>query len=318
MNLSKKTYCVLGTGAIGGYCAAKLAQAGFEVHCLLRSDFQVVKESGLSILTGKEKITVKVNAYQHAHDLPKCDVILVSFKSTENSLLKIMLPKIMHKNSVIVLLQNGIGAEQELAKCIEASKIIGAICLLKVSKIAPGIIKHYSQNTIELAQYYEDPQKEGLTKVTEELATHFRKSGIESLALPNLASMRWTKLCGNLAMSGLSTVLNASIQEVVNNPASFSLLCEIIKEAISVAESTGAKFPENFYQKRIDIFKSFVDTQSSYSSMKEDFDAKRPLELHGIYENALEIAKKHNIAMPLTKMLYQQLMFLNERNLSKE
>lgn len=48
--------------------------------------------------------------------------------------------------------------------------------------------------------------------------------------------------------------------------------------------------------------------------MKEDFNARRPLELHAIYENAISIAKRHR-TMPLTEMLYKQLQYLNEKNL---
>jgi 2-dehydropantoate 2-reductase len=51
--------------------------------------------------------------------------------------------------------------------------------------------------------------------------------------------------------------------------------------------------------------------------MKDDFDAKRPLELTAIYENAINIAKKYNLSMPLTEMLYLQLIYLNTNNLLK-
>ena len=55
--------------------------------------------------------------------------------------------------------------------------------------------------------------------------------------------------------------------------------------------------------------------EKSNSSMKDDYDAKKPLELHAIYENAIKIAKENQVAMPLTEMLYQQLVYLNEKNL---
>lgn len=313
----KKIYALLGTGAIGGYCATKLNQAGFDMHCLLRSDFEAVKKSGLTVMGEQEKINTKVHAYQNISDMPKCDVVFVALKTTENHLLKTLLPQIMHENSIVVLLQNGIGSEQELAEFLPAEKIIGAICSLKVSKIAAGVIRHFGANTVNFAQYYLDATQEGVNKTVEELAEIFNSAGIKSHALPHLNSMRWAKLCGNLAMSGLCTVLNASVQELVQNPTSFKLLCNIIKEGIEIAEKSGAKLGVNFYQERVEIFKAFVEMPKTYSSMKEDFDARRPLELHGIYENALTIAKQYNVAAPLIEALYQQLIFLNERNLAQ-
>lgn len=146
-----KSYAIIGTGAIGGYCAVKLYQAGFEVHCLLRSDYDYVKQHGLTIKTANEIINASVKSYQQSQDMPQFDVVLVALKTTANTLLKELLPKLIHPNTVVVVLQNGIGIEKEIANFIDAERIIGGSCMLKVSKDSPGIIKHFGLNSIELA-----------------------------------------------------------------------------------------------------------------------------------------------------------------------
>lgn len=313
-----KNYAILGTGAIGGYFAIKLFQAGFTVHCLLRRDFSHVKQHGLTLISDKEKITAPINAYQSIHDMPVCDTILVALKTTDNELLKDLLPKIMHSGTTVVILQNGIGIEQEIAEFIDPYKVIGGSCMLKVSRESSGVIRHFGLNSIELAQYYADAYQEGITDKVEELAENFRKARIPCIVTTHLATMRWKKLAGNIAVNGLSVVLNAYTQELVKHPASFRLLCAITKEVISAAEQSGAKLPKDFYQFRLNVLQSFSDMEKNYSSMKEDFDAKRPLELHAIYENAISLAERNNFSMPLTEMLYQQLLYLNEENLSKK
>ena len=50
-----KSFAVIGTGAIGGYCAVRLVQAGFPVHCLLRSDFAEVSQHGLALISDNKK-----------------------------------------------------------------------------------------------------------------------------------------------------------------------------------------------------------------------------------------------------------------------
>lgn len=252
-----KNYAVLGTGAIGGYCAVKLSQAGFPVHCLLRGDFQHVNQHGLTVISDDAKITAKVNSYQAIQDMPVCDAILVAFKTTENNLLKDMLLQIMHENSVVVLLQNGICSEQEIAEFIDPRQIVGGGCMIKVSKESPGVIRHFGLNSIELAQYYADTDQEGISEQAEALAENFRKAGIGSVTIEHLPTMRWKKLIGNIAVSGASVVLNASNQELVSHPASFALLCAITKEAIAAAEQTGAKIPQDFFQYRLNIYKWF-------------------------------------------------------------
>ena len=306
-----KTFAILGVGAIGGYCAVRLAQAGFPVHCLLRSDFSFVKEQGLTVISSEENIHVKVNTYEKISAMPACDVILVALKTTQNHLLKEMLPPIMHAQTVVVLLQNGIGMEQQLAEYIPVQKIVGGICNLKVTKESPGTIRHLGHNFIQLAQYYSDETMHNIPQMVEDLCQNFRQSGIQCTARPHLPTLRWEKLASNIPISGLSTVLNASTQELVTNHASFSLLCAITQEVISAAEKCGAPLPPDFFQFRLKILKSFIGFEKSYSSMKEDFDAKRPLELKTIYENAINIAKAHHYPMPLTEMLFQQLSYLS-------
>lgn len=308
-----KSYTIIGTGAIGGYCAIKLQQAGFDVHCLLGRDYDYVREHGLTVVsveTGTSQ-TVLVNAYRDASQMPPCDVILVALKTTANSILHDMLPKLMHENSVVVILQNGIGIEQEIAKFVPADKIIAGSTILKVSKDVPGTITHFGFNRIELAQYYPEVDKTGITQSVEMLVNNFIKAGFNATAATHLPTVKWKKLASNIPVSGLSVVLNASLSELVNNPASFELLTTITKEIISTATQCGAHMPKDFYQFRLNIFESFKTMTNSYPSMKVDFDAKRPLELHAIYENSINLAHCYQASMPLTQMLYQQLLYLS-------
>ena len=129
--------------------------------------------------------------------------------------------------------------------------------------------------------------------------------------------MRWKKLVANIPLSGLSVVLNAHIQQLLNNPNSYKLLLKLTQEVISMAIACGADIPKDFYQFRLNIFEYQKTMPICNSSMKDDFDAKRPLELTAIYENAINIAKKYNLSMPLTEMLYLQLIYLNTNNLLK-
>ncbi len=149
-----RSFAIIGTGAVGGYCAVKLQQAGFAVHCLARSDYSHIKEQGLNLIHNDKKTHVAVNVYHKAEGMPACDVILVTLKTTANDILKNILPNIMHSNSVVVLLQNGIGMEQELNAYIPAEKIIGAVCSLKVTRISPGTIYHHDFNSFTCAQCY--------------------------------------------------------------------------------------------------------------------------------------------------------------------
>lgn len=69
------SYAIIGTGAIGGYCAVKLQQAGFDVHCLLRHDYLLVREKGLTLIENDKTNTVPVKVYDDINKMPACDLV---------------------------------------------------------------------------------------------------------------------------------------------------------------------------------------------------------------------------------------------------
>ena len=81
-------YGVIGTGAIGGYYGAKLAQTGKEVHFLFHKDYDYVKEHGLQVDSCDGSFHLEdVNAYQSTKDMPMCDVVLIGLKTVNTGLI---------------------------------------------------------------------------------------------------------------------------------------------------------------------------------------------------------------------------------------
>ena len=89
-------YGIIGTGAIGGYYGARLAQSGQDTHFLLHKDYDYVMENGLQVdsCDGSFHLT-DVNAYLYTEDMPPCDVVLVCLKSVNNHLLPSLLPPLL-------------------------------------------------------------------------------------------------------------------------------------------------------------------------------------------------------------------------------
>ncbi|WP_291102929.1 MULTISPECIES: 2-dehydropantoate 2-reductase N-terminal domain-containing protein [unclassified Dysgonomonas] len=108
-------YAVIGTGAIGGYYGGSLAHSGNEVHFLLHSDYDYVKKHGLKVdsINGNFHLS-DVPAYSNTKDMPACDVVLVALKSTNNNLLEELLPPLLHQDTIVILIQNGLGLEADL------------------------------------------------------------------------------------------------------------------------------------------------------------------------------------------------------------
>lgn len=310
VRIKMNSYAIIGTGAIGGFFAAKLKKAGFDVHCLLNSDYAEVNEQGLKLVSTEGGFEVPVHSYQNLPAMPPCDVVLITLKTTANSILS-DLSNLIKKDTIVVVLQNGIGIEDELAANIDPEIIVGGSCNIKVTKIAPGVIKHDGFNNVELAYYDETTRLRGKL---DELVKDFNLAGINAKASSHLPTLRWLKLMQNIPFSGLPVVYNSSTQELVEHH--YDEIISLTREIIHAAKQCGANIPDDYFEQRLQLFEVYKKMPVAiYSSMKVDFDNHRPLELHAIYENPIRIAKQHNTSMPLTEALFEKLKKMNQHNM---
>ncbi|MTJ08882.1 putative 2-dehydropantoate 2-reductase [Anabaena sp. UHCC 0204] len=310
--MSDRTYAILGTGALGGFYGAKLQKSGLEVHYLLKSDYQQVSEQGLIIESKDGDFTLpQVNAYNDVDKMPRCDVVIVSLKTTQNQLLPNLLPPIVKDNGIVLVLQNGMDIEAEIAEIVSNVSIIGGLCFLCSNKVAPGHIHHLDYGQITLGEYTSNYQSTGITKKMQELASDFENAGISIELLADLLLGRWKKLVWNIPYNGLSVVLNARTDELMADMHTRKLVESLMWEVAAGAKSTGRIIPESFIQTMLDYT---IKMKPYRTSMKIDFDEKRPLEVEAIFGNSLRKAETAGVNLQQIRCLYQQLKFLDMRN----
>jgi 2-dehydropantoate 2-reductase len=311
---SDRSYAILGTGALGGFYGARLQRSGAKVHFLLRSDYQHVRQHGLTIdsVQGNFKLP-QVHAYASVEQMPPCDVVVVALKTTQNYLLPQLLPPLVSENSTVLVLQNGLGVEAEVAQIVGAEKVMGGLCFLCSNKIAPGHIHHLDYGAIALGQYSDDNQPCGITRQMSEIADDFRRANISIDLKDDLFLARWQKLVWNIPFNGLSVVLNATTEEMMTNPAVQKLAEQIMREVQMAAEVCGRSLPNSYIQKMLD---HTAKMKPYRTSMKIDYDERRPLEIEAIFGNPLHMVQQAGAQIPQIEMLYQQLQFLDKRNRS--
>ncbi|MDY6806725.1 MAG: putative 2-dehydropantoate 2-reductase [Cyanobacteriota bacterium] len=307
-----KTYAIIGTGAIGGFYGAKLQKAGHKVSFLLRSDYHHVAEKGLTVESVDGDITLpEVDAYNDVKKMPDCDVIVVALKATQNHFLPELLPPLINNNNLVLLLQNGINIEPEIAKLIGDNTLIGGLCFVCSNKVGPGHIRHIDYSAITMGQYAANYQAAGVTEAMGEIAGDLEKAGIPINCSEDLLLARWKKLVWNIPYNGLSVVLNARTDEIMANRDTRFLAEELMREVQLGAKSWGRRIGDRFLEKMLD----HTEKMKPYlTSMKLDYDGKRPLELEAIVGNALGMAKEVGVDLPKISVLYRQLKFLDIRN----
>ena len=305
-------YAIIGTGAVGGYYGAMLLKAGFNVHFLLNSDFEYVKQHGLKIDSINGNFTLPdVHVYKSSQNMPPCDIILITLKTTKNHLLPEILPPLLKPGSMVIMMQNGLDIEEEVASIANNCTILGGLCFICSNKIGPGHIRHLDYGQFTLGEYSPSPTGSGITSAIENAVKDFENAGISVTPVENLAIARWKKLVWNIPFNGLSVLLNTTTKELVEHPESRNLIRRMMEEVLSGADACGYHIKADFVDQMLEA----TDAMIPYlPSMKFDFDQKRPMEVDAIYRRPLHKTEDVGVLLPHVKMLYQQLKFLNDRN----
>jgi 2-dehydropantoate 2-reductase len=307
-----RSYAFIGTGAIGGLYGAKLAKAGFDVHFLAHSDYAHIRDRGLIIdsIDG-DFVLPRVSVYADAAAMPRCDVVAVTLKTTANNILPSVLPHIVKEDGVVLVMQNGLGAESEVAAIAAPARVMGVLCFVCVTKVGPGHIRHLDFGHVTIGEHTDDGKPSGITGRMKAVAADFTKANITVRCAPDLAVARWKKLVWNVPYNGLSVVLNALTDTLMKQPHSRRLVTAIMEEICAGALACGHPVEKEFIQEML----SYTDAMTPYkTSMKIDFDEKRPMEVESIFGAPLRAAQEAGASVPRMEMLYEQLKYLDETN----
>jgi 2-dehydropantoate 2-reductase len=205
--LEKPVIVVVGAGALGSYYGGRLARAGYEVHFLLRSEYEAVKERGMMVKSchgdfflGPEVVRV----HRDASTMPRADLVIVSIKTTANSALPGMIGPVMKAGTILLTLQNGLGNEDFLAAHFGREHVIGGVAFVCINRTGPGVIEHTAHGNIKIGEM------EASGSVSERvgrISEMFNGSGVKCEAVGDLKRARGDKLMCNIPFTGLSRPL---------------------------------------------------------------------------------------------------------------
>lgn len=304
-------YAVIGTGAVGGYYGGRLANAGHDVHFLLHSDYDYIKQNGLQVDSCNGSFHLdSPNIYRSTADMPKADVVIVALKTTRNQLLKELLPPLLHSETLVLLIQNGIGPEPELQQWFPNLYIAAGLAFICSAKTEPGRVNHQCYGNINIGNYSCKN-----TEIIDCLMSDFIQSGINA-ALVEYHEARWKKAVWNMPFNGMTVVMNAQTDKLLAQSDTLSLIRRQMLEVIGAAQALGVKnIDATFADKMIENTIKMVP----YSpSMKLDYEYHRPMEIDFLYTNAIKAAHSVGYAMPCLEMLEAQLRFIDSHNCSSE
>ncbi|MFW5845479.1 MAG: putative 2-dehydropantoate 2-reductase [Planctomycetota bacterium] len=297
-------WAIIGTGALGGLYGARLQEAGEEVHFLLRSDYAHVRAHGLQVDSIWGDMHLRSgNWYDGTRAMPTVDVACVCWKTTANAQLAETLRPLLRPDTLILLLQNGIGAEEEVAAAFPGQPVAGGLAFLCSNRIAPGHIHHLDQGRIMLGAHACPAER--LQAVCE----RFSAAGVPVSQAESLSAARWRKLVWNIPYNGLCAILQQDTSRIMACAATRDLVAALMQEVHSAAAATGNILPADLPEQMLRT----TDAMPPYRpSMQLDRENGRPLEVVYLYDRPLALAHAASCAMPRTATLAAQLHALEQ------
>jgi len=303
-------YSVIGTGGIGGYYGGCLARAGKEVHFLLHKDYEFVRGHGLQVNSWRGNFHLdRVNAYKDSADMPASDVVIVALKSINNPLLKDLLPPLLKPDTLVLLIENGIGVEAQVQAMFPQTLLAAGLAFICTAKTGPGVIDHQDFGKLTIAPY-----TPGAEPAAAKVACDFADAGVKAATAEYLEA-RWKKQIWNMPFNGMTVALNTSTDALLADPSIAALIREQMLEVIAAARALGVKnIDESFADQMLE---TTAGMKPYAPSMKLDYDFGRPMEIGAIYTEALRQAREAGCPMPRLEMLEAQLRFIEGRQSRK-
>jgi 2-dehydropantoate 2-reductase len=318
-------FVIAGAGAIGGYIGAKLTKAGADVILFARGPhLRAMLERGLRVISPDGDFDVKPKVTGDLTTIGPTDVVFLGVKAHSLTALAPQLPPLFGPDTLVVSTQNGIpwwyfqtypgelnGLHLErvdpggiIGSSIEPRRVVGSLAYFATDIVEPGVIRHTEGNKISFGEP-DNSKSERLRTVAEPLiAAGFR--------CPISARFRhevWVKLLGNVAFNPVSAMTGGTLEELVRHPDVSQTIREIMSETEAVAGKLGIELPIAIDQRMAGAEK----VGAHKTSMLQDLEAGRPLELEAVVGAVVELGQKLGVPMPATQAVYACVKMLDAK-----
>ena len=314
--------CIYGAGAVGGLIAARLAQAGHEVSVVARgAQLTAIVAKGLRLASEGREIQLRIHATNDPSRLDAQDYVIVAVKGQSLAEVAANIAPLLGPETSIVTAMNGVpwwffdclpfanggpargGGRLRLESldpggrigaAMPTSRIVGCVVHLAASTPEPGLIRHNMGQRLILGE----PGGRNTAR-TARIVAALREAGFEAEASPFIEKDFWVKLLGNVSFNPVSALTLATADRLIADEYVKAYMVTIMRECLAIGRAVGvdaAIDPEA----RIDMARHLGVFKTS---MQQDMEAGKKLEIDGLLTGTLEIARHAGVAAPFTESL---------------
>jgi 2-dehydropantoate 2-reductase len=306
---------VVGAGAVGGWLAGVLSRGGAEVALLARRGaLQAIRADGLTLVEGERRETFRLAASDAALDVPQPDAVVLAVKTYALAEAVASAAPALRHGPLVVTAMNGLpwwfldgldgplgGARLEsvdpggrAADLLTGVRPAAAVVHASTRVEAPGVVRVIATDRLIVGE------PDGGASAATELARLVAGGGVACPVTPEIRTEIWSKLWGNASMNPVSAIVRRSSGGLLGDPRLLELLRELMREFARVGERIGLELPMSV-DERLAVARKLGDFRTS---MLNDAEAGRPLEVEGLLGVVVELAEKLGEPVPASHAVY--------------
>ena len=316
---------IAGAGAIGGYIGARLARSGADVVLFARGPhLRAMQERGLRVISPDGDFAVKPEVSGDLNAIGRADVVVLGVKAHSLTALAPQLGPLLGPDTVVVSTQNGIpwwyfqghggaldGVRLErvdpggaIASAIEPERVVGSLAYFATDIVEPGVIRHTEGNKISFGEP-DGTKSDRARRIAEPLIA----AGFRCPINQRFRHELWVKLLGNVAFNPISALTGGTLEELARHPEVSKVVRVLMAETEAVALRLNIDLPISIDQRMAGAEK----VGAHKTSMLQDFEAGRPMELEAIVGAVVELGERLGVPMPATQTVYACAKMLDEK-----
>ncbi len=289
---------VVGSGGVGGYFGGRLAASGADVSFVARgAHLEAMRSGGLRIESPHGDLHVhKVTASDDPTTIGAVDVVMLTVKLYDLESSLALLPPLLGLDTIVLPFQNGVDAVATVSGAIGAPHVGGGVAYVAAVIAEPGVIRHTAMDHLIFGET--DGRK---TPRLERFQRACETAGFEATLSPHIEVDMWSKFVRLAVFSGMTAVTRAPIGALRDDPDLWAMFQASLLEAMAVARAKGVALPTAVLDEIGTMAQGMPPTAKS--SMLEDLERGRPLELPWLSGAIVRMARDLDVDTPIHRFI---------------
>ncbi|HEX7054444.1 MAG TPA: 2-dehydropantoate 2-reductase [Burkholderiales bacterium] len=287
---------IFGSGGVGGYFGARLAQAGNEVHFLARgAHLAAMREKGLRVQSGAGDIHIaRPSVHEDPRSIGPVDVVMFAVKLADVAQAAKALRPLLGSGTLVIPFQNGVEAPEIVRREIGEAHVVAGVAYIATSISSPGVVTH--TGTMQRLQV--DRRAAAFVQACQQ-------AGINVEAVDDIDRARWEKFVFLVGLSGVTTLSRQPVGFCRSDPELRATFEAAMAETWRLGRKRGVRLPDDFVAERM----KFVDTLHAdmRTSMQHDLEQGKPLEAPWLCGAVARMSAEAGLDAPVNRTIYAAL-----------